>query len=356
MDKLKVLDLFSGIGGFSLGLERTGGFETVAFCEIDPFCQKVLRKHWPDTPIVSDINKLSYNQATQELSYDGRVIYRGPIHLVCGGYPCQPFSVAGNRKGEEDDRHLWPAMFSLIQAIRPNWVIGENVVGHITMGLDSVLANLEGEDYTARTFVIPACALDAKHRRDRVWIVANSKCNGSLKRSELSVQRGRKNKAQQTGMGGSSEEQPMANASERRCGKSQGGEIQQSRGAKAFGTSETIPNTPGTVSEWSVRHSDKARRHGSTDHCEVFPNPNSKRGRGRNAGRQHAKYVGQSSSGERGDERGVGFWLPEPSVGRVAHGVPRRVDRLRSLGNSVVHYIPEKIGNAILESISNHDT
>jgi DNA (cytosine-5)-methyltransferase 1 len=159
MEKLKVLDLFSGIGGFSLGLERTGGFETVAFCEIDPFCQKVLKKHWPDVPIYNDVRTLNYD---------------GPVDVITGGYPCQPFSYAGNRKGEEDDRHLWPAMFGLIEKYKPDWVIGENVIGHITMGLDSVLDDLEGIGYAARTFVIPACAIGAPHRRDRTWVVANS--------------------------------------------------------------------------------------------------------------------------------------------------------------------------------------
>lgn len=158
---LKVLDLFSGIGGFSLGLERTGGFETVAFCEIDPFCQKVLKKHWPDVPIFEDVRTLNYD---------------GPVDVITGGYPCQPFSMAGKRKGHDDDRHLWPAMFSLIQKYRPAWVIGENVAGHITMGLDSVLADLESTNYATRTFVIPACAVGAPHRRDRTWIIANTRC------------------------------------------------------------------------------------------------------------------------------------------------------------------------------------
>jgi DNA (cytosine-5)-methyltransferase 1 len=156
---LKVLDLFSVIGGFSLGLERTGGFETVAFCEIDPFCQKVLKKHWPDVPIYNDVRTLNYD---------------GPVDVITGGYPCQPFSLAGKRQGESDDRHLWPAMFSLVKKHRPSWVIGENVAGHIGMGLDDVLSDLEGEAYAVRTFVIPACAVDAPHRRDRVWIVAHT--------------------------------------------------------------------------------------------------------------------------------------------------------------------------------------
>lgn len=160
MTKLKVLDIFSGIGGFSLGLERTGGFKTVAFCEIEPFSRRVLAKHWPDVTCHKDVRKLNASNV-------------GPIDLICGGYPCQPFSLAGQRRGAEDDRHLWPEMLRLVASCRPRWVIAENVAGHISLGLDGVLSNLEGENYTCRAFIIPACAIDAPHRRDRVWIVAH---------------------------------------------------------------------------------------------------------------------------------------------------------------------------------------
>lgn len=154
-----VLDLFSGLGGFSLGLESTGGFKTVAFCEIDPFCRKVLAKHWPTVPIFNDV----------------RTVQNVTADVVVGGYPCQPFSEAGERRGEEDDRHLWPEMLRIIRETRPTWAIAENVVGHVTLGLDKVLHDLEGEGYTARPIIIPACAVDAPHLRDRVWILAHSK-------------------------------------------------------------------------------------------------------------------------------------------------------------------------------------
>ena len=156
---LTVLDLFSGIGGFSLGLERAG-MQTIAFCEIEPYCQKVLKQHWPDVPIFNDIKKLT----TDELPAQPDV--------VCGGYPCQPFSVAGKQRGEEDDRHLWPEMYRIIRETVPKYVVAENVAGHIKMGLDAVLSDLENEGYTPWPFIIPACALDARHRRDRVWMVA----------------------------------------------------------------------------------------------------------------------------------------------------------------------------------------
>ncbi|MDP1711012.1 MAG: DNA (cytosine-5-)-methyltransferase [Candidatus Nanopelagicaceae bacterium] len=163
---IKHLDLFSGIGGFALAA-RWAGLETVAFCEKDEFCQKVLKKHWPDVPIYDDIK-----------DFNGKE-YKG-VDLLTGGYPCQPFSEAGKRKGEADDRHLWPEMLRVIEQARPAFVIAENVIGHVTLGLDKVLNDLEREGYAARPLVIPACAVDSPHRRDRVWIVAyaeSKRCN-----------------------------------------------------------------------------------------------------------------------------------------------------------------------------------
>ena len=166
---LRMLDLFSGIGGFSYAGEKlVGGYETVAFCEYDKHCQRVLRKHWPDTEIIDDVRELA-NDADR---------FRGLVDIVVGGYPCQPFSQAGKRLGDQDDRHLWPAMLAVIEKVRPTWVCGENVNGHIAMGLDTVLSDLEAANYTARTFVIPAVAADAPHRRDRCWIVAHTNSNG----------------------------------------------------------------------------------------------------------------------------------------------------------------------------------
>lgn len=168
-----MLDLFSGIGGISLAAEWAG-IETVAFCEIESFCQKVLRKHWPDVPIFEDVKKLNKQALT-----DAGVIGNGrTIDIVAGGYPCQPFSHAGKRLGEEDDRHLWPEVFRIVRELRPTWVIGENVAGHVTLGLDDVLTDLESEGYQTRAFVLPAAAVGAPHRRDRVFVVGYSKHHG----------------------------------------------------------------------------------------------------------------------------------------------------------------------------------
>jgi DNA (cytosine-5)-methyltransferase 1 len=158
---MRHLDLFSGIGGFALAARMVGGIETVAFCECEPYAQAVLKKHWPDVPICNDIHKMKGSDY-------------GPIDIITGGFPCQPYSLAGQRRGNEDDRALWPQMLRIIREARPTWVLGENVAGIISLALDGVLADLEAEGYACQAFVIPACAVNAKHRRDRVWIVAHA--------------------------------------------------------------------------------------------------------------------------------------------------------------------------------------
>ena len=161
-EKTTVLDLFSGIGGFSLGLESVGSFRTVGFCESDAYCRAILGRHWPGVRIQEDI---------RSFDTDG---YRGCVDVITGGYPCQPFSYAGDRFGASDDRHLWPSMCGIVDSVRPRWVLCENVFGHIEMGLDDVLSDLEGIGYTVATFVLPACGVDAPHKRDRVYILANA--------------------------------------------------------------------------------------------------------------------------------------------------------------------------------------
>ena len=161
---MKHLDLFSGIGGFALAAQWAG-IETVAFCEIDKFCRKVLNKNFPGIPIHDDIKTLN------GADYAG-------IDIVTGGYPCQPFSIAGKQRAQADDRHLWPEMFRVITQAKPTWVVCENVYGHVTLGLDEVLHDLEGGGYTAQSFVVPALAAGANHRRDRIFIVAYSTSDG----------------------------------------------------------------------------------------------------------------------------------------------------------------------------------
>lgn len=166
---MRKLSLFSGIGGIDLAA-HWAGMETVAFCEREPFPQKVLRKHWPGLPIYDDVCTLT----AEKLKEDGIIGPGRTIDIISGGYPCQPFSHAGKRQGKEDDRHLWPEVHRLLQEIRPRWFVGENVAGHVTLGLDDVLSDLGDIGYTAQPFVIPSSAVGAPHRRDRVFIVAHS--------------------------------------------------------------------------------------------------------------------------------------------------------------------------------------
>jgi DNA (cytosine-5)-methyltransferase 1 len=312
MTKLKVLDLFSGIGGFSLGLERTGGFETVAFCEIEEFPRQVLAKHWPDVPCHKDVRELTSDAV-------------GPIDVICGGYPCQPFSTAGKRQGADDDRHLWPEVHRLMASIRPTWGIFENVAGHVSMGLDQVLSDLEGEGYTAWPLIIPACALDAPHRRDRVWVVAHSERDTIKQRCEPTMQRGRSNEAKQVGLGSGGNGEFMADTAQLQRNGSGKHTKQSERQISEFGNgcgAEPMANTGigGQQGPWSCWH----------------------------AGHPETESQGQATEPFNGCIGNI--WGPEPAVGRVAHGVPRRVDRLKSLGNAVVPQIPEMIGRAILEA------
>lgn len=158
------LDLFSGIGGFALAAQWAG-IKTVGFCEIDEECRKVLNKHWPNIQKHKDIRELDGSE------YEG-------VDIITGGYPCQPFSVAGKQKAHEDDRHLWPELFRIITQAKPTWVICENVYGHVTLGLDEVLSDLESRNYTVQSFIVPSLANGANHRRNRVYIVAHATSNG----------------------------------------------------------------------------------------------------------------------------------------------------------------------------------
>lgn len=173
---MRHLDLCSGIGGFALAA-RWAGFETVAFCEIDAFCRKVLAKHWPGVPVERDLIKLAERLQNPYKLWRFKQLY-GTIDLLTAGIPCQPYSLAGERRGAADDRALWPQTLRIIRAIKPRWVVIENVAGFVSLALDGVLSELESEGYETQAFIIPAVAVDAQHRRDRVWIVAHASSDG----------------------------------------------------------------------------------------------------------------------------------------------------------------------------------
>lgn len=204
---MKHLDLFSGIGGFSLAADTIwhGKIEHT-FVEIDPFCTAVLKKHWPEAEFHGDIDQFladakirKQQQLAMERKPNKKINLFGETYLLTGGFPCQPFSHAGRRKGTADNRYKWPSMFDAITLFRPRWVIAENVAGLASWNdgvvLETVCSDLEKEGYEVQTFVIPACAIGAPHRRDRVWIVAytehgqarHSECRGNDKRAPAGI-------------------------------------------------------------------------------------------------------------------------------------------------------------------------
>lgn len=174
--------LFSGIGGFDLASEWMG-WENVFHCEWNDFGKRILKYYWPNAISYDDITKTDFT------------IHRGKIDILTGGFPCQPYSSAGQRKGKEDERHLWPEMLRAIREIQPTWIVGENVLGLVNwnggMVFDEVQADLENEGYEITPFLLPACAVNAPHRRDRVWFVAYSNSCSNRRTSGKNESKGR---------------------------------------------------------------------------------------------------------------------------------------------------------------------
>ena len=292
---MKVLDLFSGIGGFSVGLERAG-FKTVAFCEIDKYCRLVLKRHWKDIKIYCDVREITKRQ----LEEDGCEL----PEVITGGVPCQPFSVAGKQKGTDDNRHLWPEMFRVIQDFSPKWIIIENVRGLINIQdgvvFERMHLDLANEGYEAQSFIIPAAGVGAPHRRDRVWIVANSR--------------------------------------------------RTIRGQQSSGNRESIRSGTSQETKRSADSDSVAR---SSEREKIMANTESQ---------QSLSTHNREKQGEVGDKKQGEFrgsysrslwpnnWDIEPDVGRVADGVQGRTHRLKGLGNAIVPQIAEEIGHAIIKA------
>ena len=316
---LKVLDLFSGIGGFSLGLERTGGFETVAFCEIEPFPRAVLKEHWPDVPCYEDVRTLTANQ----LRSDGI-----SVDVICGGFPCQDISYAGGGAGMEGARSgLWSEIARLVGELRPQYVIVENVSALLSRGLGRVLGDLAEIGYDAEWHCIPASAVGAPHIRDRIWIIAypqhSDTDSAGPHRAPIYQHLSTELRNQQERESGSVCEDVADAAFMFRDGGELYGKHSQSQVSK-LGDSGGETNVADAIS----------------------PRLSDNRGRCKAEGGQGIRTF--SRSGRLGGRNHD--WRTEPDVGRVAHGVPARVDRLKGLGNAVVPQIPEMIGRAILAS------
>ncbi len=333
--KLKHLDLFSGIGGFSLGLEATGGFETKAFCDIEKYPRQVLQKHWPHVKQYEDIKELNY----ERLKADGI----DSIDIITGGYHRQPVAIAGRQKGEQDPRHLWPEYFRLVKELRPTWVIGENVSGHIKLGLDTVIEDLESEDYAVRPFSISASSIGANHQRERIWIMAYSERNYNFN------------------------EEQRVNGEEKKISREyreDNSTTRQSSRASAARTQSDSYVEDSRCSQWPraelrgenenetrKENANQFERSSSTSEVDVA-NTNDERLQRQWQSRNQftPRFNSSRESSEEGQGTvGQGWWESEPNMGRVAHGIPKRVDRLKSLGNSLVPQIPYYIGKTILE-------
>jgi len=196
---MKHIDLFSGIGGFALAVDTVWPGSEHIFCDNDPFCQQILKKHWPNSKIYGDIRTLTNTESEQNRGLQQSRFQSHTRTILTGGFPCQPFSQAGRRQGTADDRYLWPEMFRVIREFKPTWVIAENVRGLVTwnegMVLEQVCADLESEGYEVQPLIIPAVAVNAPHRRDRVWFIAYRTGRGQ-RSSESERDRQRKPEAQ----------------------------------------------------------------------------------------------------------------------------------------------------------------
>jgi DNA (cytosine-5)-methyltransferase 1 len=328
--------LFAGIGGFDLGLERTGGFRTAWFCERDEFCSRVLAHHWPGVPCYPDITAL-------------RGADIEPVDVVVGGFPCQDLSYAGAGAGLDGARSgLWSEYARLIGELGPRYVVVENVAALLARGLGTVLADLAALGYDAEWDCIPASAVGAPHRRDRIWLVAYP--GGEQHEGPRVAQRW-------AGTTGLLEAAPDVadTARDLRTGAAPtGAERQRARES----------GQPGGASPDADRGrlQERGELHGGQDRpeLEASQRDDADRLRAVVADAERPRLQGRTGSGRPGAGRTPvvaaseregdgGHWLVEPDVGRVAHGVPARVDRLRSLGNALVPQIAEWIGHRIIE-------
>ena len=316
---LKHLDLCSGIGGFALGLQSTGYFKTIGFCEIDSFCQKVLKKNFPGVPIYNDIKEFKPND--EGLRPD----------IITAGFPCQPFSVAGKRKSEKDDRNLWKETFRVIKESRPTWFIGENVGGIVKLYLDTILEDLESANYSTRCFNISASSIGAKHKRERIWIISYSNAGLGIGKNE---------EIQTRGNATTNCSQNVSNSNSRmRGGRRAIGESGIDQERELFTTQEKSECQ--TQNLWSKTIGHNALS-GETENVANTDNI----GTQVSAQREHSsiKLFGSKSQ--------ENWWQTFSKFHRIPNGVQYgldkdRANRIKGLGNAIVPQIPYYIGQVI---------
>lgn len=319
--------LFSGIGGIDLAAEWAG-FTTVGQVEWADYPTKVLEKHWPDVPKWRDIRSVTRESFTERTGLR-------TVDLISGGFPCQPFSVAGKQKGKGDDRYLWPEMLRVIREIKPTWVLGENVPGILRIAGKTVCEDLEREGYAVTVFNFEAAAVGAPHRRDRVFFVAHSRCplrqGGIIKGTDANEDR--EGTANITERPNCPSKANVADTDNERLERWDGEVLSECTGQFIIGKGSTpVANTSCKLREWDRRARDRRSE-----------SPNG-------SWRPVESGLGMLVDGL--PYWLDGYWRVEPNIPRVATGVKNRVDRLRCLGNAVV---PQQV-YPILKAIAEIET
>ena len=351
--KLKLLDLFSGIGGFSLGLESTGYFETIAFVEKDKFCQQVLKKNFKNIPIESEVRNVKGDRYAAD--------------IITGGFPCQPFSVAGKRRGTDDDRYLWDETIRIIRECKPRWFIGENVEGIINiqegMVLRQVQDDLEKEGFQVQCLVIPASGIGAWHQRKRVWILAYSEHNGSHRSKGNETIKSSNQSKEWLFIG---DDKNVSNSNSRlSIGEN---EEVQARGNTINDGSEDVPNTNSfghrgwsskgcTNERWSfLPREQEGREMGSeTSRCDVDVSNSNIEGLEGHELQSNNEQQRQKTFTDSSTEEQHTWWQAQSSLCGVPNGISYELDksranRIKSLGNSIVPLIARELGVAIMKA------
>ena len=366
--KLKLLDLFSGIGGFSLGLESTGFFETIGFVEKDKFCQKVLKKHWNNINIEEDIRNVKGERYAAD--------------IITGGFPCQPFSVAGKRKSTADDRYLWDEMLRVIREVKPRWVIGENVEGIVNinegMVLRQVLNDLENEGFKSQCIIIPASGIGAWHQRKRIWIVANNISNSNKRNVQTGCERQwgicEENKRKGTSNNATSVCETLSNSNNNGSYRSQRNATKQSSNEQkdrlSFGDDKNVSNSN---TGFSIRENKEIQTGGnainssskdvSNSEC-ILPHGCSSTTRNsktkqsglecNESGNRNKVWCETKRCSEQTGSRKT-WWEIKSELCGVPNGVSYELDkdrsnRIKALGNSIVPQIARQIGLSIMEA------
>jgi DNA (cytosine-5)-methyltransferase 1 len=327
LNKLKLLDLFSGIGGFSLGLESTGYFETIAFVEKDKFCHEVLKKNFPNIKIESEVRDVKGDRYAAD--------------IITGGFPCQPFSVAGKRRGTDDDRYLWDETIRIIRETKPRWFIGENVEGIINiqdgMVLRQVQDDLEKEGFKVQCLVIPASGIGAWHQRKRVWIIAYSEHNGSHRQE-----------------GNATIE--SSNQSKEWVSVGDDKDVSNSFGKLSNGCSSTTRDSSTKFKRMECNQSWNWNEVWSkTERCseQTISNSNSEGSQGHGVStNMETMQISKEHTTKTSSEEQQTWWQTQSELCGVPNGVSfeldkDRKDRIKSLGNSIVPLIARQLGLAI---------